>query len=79
LRSTSVNSNHYSFKLPMKQLRTIQNDEIMFFVQSVSNVANKKNTSCIPGKHVLNNIMSYARSLQVLKKENGEVIMLTGN
>ncbi len=79
MRSNIVNSNHYSFKLPMKQLRTIQNDEIMFFVQSVSDEVSKKNVSSLPGKHVLSNIMNYARSLQVLKKENGEVIMLTGN
>lgn len=78
MRSTLANQKFYSFNLPMKQLRTIEN-EMMMYVQVVSGLTTKADDLPLPGKQVVNNILNYARCLQVMKTRSGETMLLNGN
>jgi hypothetical protein len=64
--------------MPMKQSATIEN-EMMLFVNSLTGSKSLNEKSSLPGKHVIKNIMNYARSLQVLKSKSGDPIVLVGN
>ncbi len=62
--------------LPMKHLHTTEN-QMMYVVESLS-CQNEANIQ-LPGRQVINNILNYARALEVLRKKNGETFFIVGN
>jgi hypothetical protein len=62
----------------MKQFHTLE-DEIIMLAKTVSLCAGSGEKLPLPGKNVINNILSYSRSLQILKKNNGECLFLINN
>ncbi len=62
----------------MKQSATIEN-EMMMYLKSLTTDNRSNVRIALPGKQVIRNIMNYSRSLQVLRKKDGEPIFLIGN
>ncbi len=62
----------------MKQSATIES-EMMLYFKSITGSKSSNDYASLPGKHVINNIMNYARSIQVLKSKDGDSIFLVGN
>jgi hypothetical protein len=65
--------------VPMKQSTTIENEMMMYLRQTLTDSKCSNEKSSLPGKQVVNNIMNYARSLQVLKSKTADTIFLIGN
>ena len=62
----------------MKQLPTTEN-EMMLFPKNAAPEVSADNDYYLPGKQIISNILNYAKSLQVLKRRNGEALFLLGN
>lgn len=65
----------------MKQSNTINNEIIRFLNNITGNdaVNQRKTIQHKPGKHVVNNILNYARAMSVLQRENGQAFILLMN
>ncbi|MFO7999414.1 MAG: hypothetical protein R6U86_10595 [Bacteroidales bacterium] len=62
----------------MKQFHTLD-DELFMLAKSVSVSGALGEHFPLPGKQVINNILSYSRSLQVIKKKDGNCLFLMNN
>jgi len=60
----------------MKQLHTIEN-QMMHVADSIA--CRKAFDNRLPGKHIINNILNYSRSLEVFKLKRGKPVMILGN
>jgi hypothetical protein len=62
----------------MKQFNTLEN-EFHMPARTGPGSEGQPGRSQLPGKEVIHNILNYARSLQVLRKRDGECLFLIGN
>lgn len=65
----------------MKQSGTINNEIIRFFNSLAIDDTNEspKMMQHMPGKHVIDNIMNYARSMNALHRNNGRTFIILNN
>ncbi len=65
----------------MKQSGTLNNEIITFFSNITGNDAVDQNKAIQhkPGKHVVNNIMNYARAMTVMHGNSGQAFIVLGN
>jgi hypothetical protein len=62
----------------MKQFHTLE-DELIMLAKKVSLSETAGNELPMPGRKVIRNILNYSRSMQVLKKSNGDCLFLINN
>lgn len=62
----------------MKQFHTLE-DQLNMWAKTVSLSDGAGDKLPRPGRNVIKNILDYSRSLQVLKKSNGECLFLINN
>ncbi len=65
----------------MKQSGTINNEIIRFFNSLAVDDTDEspKMMQHLPGKYVIDNIMNYARSMNVLHRNNGQTFIMLNN
>ena len=62
----------------MKQFHTLEDELIMLAKTASLSVAAGKEPP-LPGRSVIRNILNYSRSMQVLRKSNGNCVFLINN
>lgn len=62
----------------MKQFHTLENELIML-AKTFSLPGNSGAELPLPGKNVIRNILNYSRSMQVIRKSDGECLFFINN